>query len=56
MYDLEKDPHETKSIYDDPAYAGVQKDLHKRLTELRDQYGDSDELDQKFIQEFTKKK
>jgi hypothetical protein len=56
MYDLEKDPHEMKSIYNDPAYADVQKDLHKRLTELRTQYGDSDELDQKFIQEFAKKK
>jgi arylsulfatase A-like enzyme len=56
MYDLEKDPHEMKSVYDDPTYASVQKNLHKRLTELRTQYGDSDELDQKFIQEFTKKK
>ncbi len=56
MYDLEKDPHEMKSIYDDPAYADVRKDLLKRLTELRKQYGDSDELDQAFIQESTKKK
>jgi arylsulfatase A-like enzyme len=56
MYDLEKDPHEMKSIYNDPAYADVQKDLHRRLTELRTQYGDSDELDQKYIQEFAKKK
>lgn len=56
MYDLENDPHEMKSIYNDPAYADVQKDLHKRLTELRTQYGDSDELDQKFIHEFAKKK
>ena len=56
MYDLDKDPHEMKSVYDDPAYADVQKDLHKRLNELRAQYGDSDELDQKFIQEYTKRK
>jgi hypothetical protein len=56
MFDLEKDPHEMKSIYNDPSYASIQKDLHKRLTELRAQYGDSDALDQKFIQEFTKKK
>jgi arylsulfatase A-like enzyme len=56
MYDLEKDPNEMKSIYNDPEHASVQKDLHKRLTELRAQYGDSDELDQKFIQEFVKKK
>jgi len=56
MYDLEKDPHEMKSIYNNPVYADVQKDLHRRLTELRTQYGDSDELDQKYIQEFAKKK
>jgi arylsulfatase A-like enzyme len=55
LYDLEKDPQEMKSVYTDPAYAGVRKDLHKRLTELRAQYGDSDELEQKFIQEFTKR-
>jgi hypothetical protein len=27
----------------------VQKDLHRRLAELRTQYGDSDELNQQFI-------
>jgi len=56
MYDLEKDPHEMKSTYGDPAYSEIQKNLHKRLTELRTQYGDSDELDQAFIKDFTKKK
>jgi len=56
MYDLEKDPHEMKSVYGDPAYADIQADLHKRLTELRAKYGDSDELDQQFIQEALKKK
>lgn len=56
MYDLEKDPHEMKNIYNDPAYAEVQTNLHQRLTELRTKYGDSDQLDQKFIEEFTKKK
>jgi arylsulfatase A-like enzyme len=50
MYDLEKDPSEMKSVYNDPDYADVQADLHRRLEELRTHYGDSDELDQKFIQ------
>lgn len=49
MYDLEKDPHEMKNIYNDPAYADVQKMMHQRLTELRAKYGDSDANDQKFI-------
>jgi arylsulfatase A-like enzyme len=49
LYDLEKDPHEMKSVYNDPAYADVQKMMHKRLTELRAKYGDSDANDQKYI-------
>ncbi len=56
MYDLQKDPHEMKSVYNDPAYAAVQKELHARLIELRKKYGDSDELDQKFIKASTEKK
>ncbi len=54
MYDLEKDPHEMKSVYNDPAYAGVQKMMHKRLTELREKYGDSDANDHKFIDQHLK--
>lgn len=50
MYDLEKDPMEMKSVYNDPAYADVQAMLHKRLDELRVKYGDSDELNRQFIQ------
>jgi arylsulfatase A-like enzyme len=52
MYDLEKDPSEMKSIYGDPAYSDVQQMLHKKLEELRIRYGDSDELDQKFLKEY----
>jgi hypothetical protein len=49
MYDLEEDPTEMHSVYNDPAYADVQKMLHERLIELRAKYGDSDENDQKYI-------
>ncbi len=49
MYDLQTDPQEMKNIYNDPAYADVQKMLLERLAELRAQYGDSDENDLKFI-------
>jgi arylsulfatase A-like enzyme len=38
LYDLEKDPKELKSVYDDPAYAGVRARLTKRLEELKQQY------------------
>ncbi|MDN3689537.1 sulfatase family protein [Cyclobacterium jeungdonense] len=50
MYDLEVDPNEMNSIYDDPAYEEVQEMLHTRLEELREQYGDSDTLNQQFIE------
>ncbi len=52
MYDLEKDPSEMKSIYDDPEYADVQKEMHKKLNELRKYYGDSDENDDKFLKAY----
>ncbi|HSI75290.1 MAG TPA: sulfatase [Lunatimonas sp.] len=49
MYDLQTDPDEMNSIYGSPDYVEVQEMLHKRLGELRKQYGDSDELNQQFI-------
>ncbi|MDX1283562.1 MAG: sulfatase [Draconibacterium sp.] len=52
MYDLETDPSEMKNIYNDPTYADVQKELHAKLTELREYYGDSDENDQKFLKAY----
>ena len=52
MYDLKTDPNEMKNIYDDPEYTDVREMLHKRLEELRQQYGDSDELNGKFLKEY----
>ena len=52
MYDLEADPMEMKNVYDDPAYASVREDLHKRLEELRLKYGDSDELNAMHVQRY----
>jgi arylsulfatase A-like enzyme len=49
MYDLQTDPSEMHSVYNDPAYADVQKMMHEKLVELREKYGDSDENDQKYI-------
>lgn len=40
LYDLEKDPQEMKSVYDDPAYADVVKDMKQELQRLRKQYAD----------------
>jgi arylsulfatase A-like enzyme len=40
LFDLEKDPHELKSVYDDPAYAQIVTDLKHELQRLKDQYKD----------------
>ena len=52
MYDLYEDPDEMNSIYGHPAYSEIQAMLHNKLEELREQYGDSDELTQEFLQDY----
>jgi arylsulfatase A-like enzyme len=39
LFDLEKDPDELKSVYDDPAYAAVREELARELDRLRAHYG-----------------
>jgi arylsulfatase A-like enzyme len=43
LYDLEKDPHEMKSVYNDPAYAQIRGQLHLRLNDLRVRYKDTED-------------
>lgn len=38
MYDLGKDPHELKSVYDDPAYAAIRAELERELRRLQAHY------------------
>ncbi len=52
LIDRQKDPQELKNYYDDPAYADIREELHKQLEEIRAKYGDSDELNQQYIDEF----
>jgi arylsulfatase A-like enzyme len=40
LFDLEKDPQEMKSVYDDPAYAQTVADLKQELTRLMEHYQD----------------
>ena len=42
LFDLEKDPDEMKSVYDDPAYKAVREELTRELGRLREQYGDTE--------------
>lgn len=41
LFDLEKDPDELTSVYDQPAYAEIQAQLKVQLQELQTQYGDT---------------
>lgn len=52
MYDLKNDPQEMNNIYEDPAYADIRSDLHQKLKDLREQYGDSEELEKKYLDEY----
>jgi len=39
LFDLEKDPQEMKSVYDDENYTDIQKELKAELEKLKKQYG-----------------
>lgn len=41
LYDLEEDPLEMNSVYNDPAYSDIKEDLKERLQELRVYYKDN---------------
>ncbi|MCX6228106.1 MAG: sulfatase [Bacteroidia bacterium] len=43
LFDLEKDPHEMKSVYGNPEYAKITENLKQKLKELRIKYKDSAE-------------
>ena len=45
LYDLKKDPHETKNVAEDPAYAAVKAGLEKRLTAELTRSGDPRMID-----------
>ena len=49
LYDIKADPLELKNVYNDPAYAIIKADLHKRLDNLMVKYKDSEELAKSFL-------
>jgi len=51
LYDLKKDPQELNNVYAEPDYSDIVSELKTELKRLRILYLDSEELDQKFIQE-----
>ncbi len=52
LYDLKTDPKEMTNQYNNPEYAEVREMMHKKLEETREYYGDSDELNQSYLQKF----
>ena len=52
MYDLETDPAEMNNVYEDEDYASVRAAMHQKLAEIREKYGDSDELNQMHLQRY----
>ncbi|NBC67324.1 MAG: sulfatase-like hydrolase/transferase [Bacteroidetes bacterium] len=40
LFDLETDPEQIQSVYDNPEYADIQQALKNRINELQDQYED----------------
>ena len=49
LFDIKADPEEMKNVYDEPAYASVKADLHKRLTKIMAKYKDSEALAHSFL-------
>ncbi|WP_111670631.1 sulfatase family protein [Algoriphagus litoralis] len=49
LIDRVRDPQELKNVYNDPAYAEIREDLHRRLDELRIKYKDNTTLSQGYI-------
>ncbi|MEL6835703.1 MAG: sulfatase [Bacteroidota bacterium] len=55
LYDRKKDPQEMTNVLDDPAYAEIVVQLKRDLMVLREKYGDSPELDRKYIEMYEEK-
>lgn len=49
LYDRAKDPLEVNNVYGQSEYAEIVKELKLKLEHLREQYGDSDALNQHYI-------
>lgn len=52
LYDRVNDISEMKNVYNDPKYATVKAELHKKLAALRVKYKDSEALDKMYIAKY----
>jgi arylsulfatase A-like enzyme len=52
LYDRVNDKNEMKNVYNDPKYAKVKAELHKKLAAIRVKYKDSEVLDKMYIAKY----
>ncbi|WP_439489610.1 sulfatase family protein [Algoriphagus sp.] len=52
LIDRKNDPMEMTNVYDDPAYSEIKADLHKKLDDLREKYGDNSQISQQYIDRY----
>ena len=45
---MQRDPHEMRNVYDDPAYAEVRARLHAELERLQQECGDTDPCEREY--------
>jgi len=51
LYDLEKDPHELKNVYGDPAYEEITRDLKAQMKKLQQELGDTPDVIERLTRE-----
>ena len=56
LYDRTNDKNELKSVYNDPKYAKIKAEMHKKLAALRVKYKDSEALDKMYIEKYKQLK
>ncbi|HAK75975.1 MAG TPA: sulfatase [Runella sp.] len=52
LYDRTNDKNELKNVYNDPKYAKIKAEMHKKLAALRVKYKDSEALDKMYIEKY----
>lgn len=52
LYDRLNDKNEMKNVYNDPKYAKIKTELHKKLATLRVKYKDSEALDKQYLTKY----
>ena len=56
LYDRTNDKNELKNVYNDPKYAKIKVEMHKKLAALRVKYKDSEALDKMYIEKYKQLK